>query len=229
MQAAAPTDPGEPDPLQAQYRRRFGAEQAARAAVWQVLVDSWFSRYLTGAEAVLDLGCGWGDFINRVEAPRRHAIDLNPDARRHLDPGVELSVQRASDPWPLGDGSVDVVFTSNFLEHLPSREAITATLAEAHRCLRPSGRLVCLGPNVRYAPGRYWDFFDHIVPLTDRSLVEAVELGGFAVEEAVARFLPWSMAGRPPPPAWAIRAYLRFRPAWRLLGRQFLVVARKPG
>jgi cyclopropane fatty-acyl-phospholipid synthase-like methyltransferase len=46
--------------LEAQYRRRFEAEQASREAVWRVLVDAWFSRYVEGAEAVLDLGCGWG-------------------------------------------------------------------------------------------------------------------------------------------------------------------------
>ena len=55
--------------LPEQYRRRFEAEQAGRAAVWQVLVDAWFARYVEGAEAVLDLGCGWGAFINRVAAP----------------------------------------------------------------------------------------------------------------------------------------------------------------
>jgi SAM-dependent methyltransferase len=214
--------------LAAQYRRRFEREQAGRDAVWRVLVDAWFSRYVDGAQAVLDLGCGWGAFINRVAVPRRYGIDLNADAARHLDDDVVLLHQSAADPWPLPDGSLDLVFTSNFLEHLPSRDAVLAALGEAFRCLRPGARIVCLGPDIRYAKGRYWNFFDHVIPLTARSLCEALELAGFRPERVIDRFLPYTLAGRRPPPAFAIRAYLRLRPAWRLLGRQFLVVATTP-
>jgi SAM-dependent methyltransferase len=214
--------------LPAQYRRRFEAEQAGREAVWRVLVDAWFSRYVAGAEAVLDLGCGWGAFINHAATPRRYGIDLNVDAARHVDDGVIVFNQSAADPWPLPDESLDVVFTSNFLEHLPSRDAIMAALGEAFRCVRPGGRIVCLGPDIRYAKGDYWNFFDHIVPLTARSLTEALELAGFRADDVVDRFLPYTLAGRRPPPALAIRAYLRLRPVWRLFGRQFLVVASKP-
>ena len=226
--APAREDAGMSDPLPAQYSRRFGNDNESRQAVWRVLVDAWFSRYVDGAQAVLDLGCGWGHFINTVDVERRYTLDLNADARRHLDPAVELIVQPASEPWGLASESLDLVFTSNFLEHLPDRDAISATLAEAFRCLRSGGKLVCLGPNIRYAGGAYWDFFDHVIPLTDRSLTEALELGGFDVEEAIPRFLPFTMSGKPPPPASAIRLYLRFPVAWRLVGRQFLVVARKP-
>ena len=214
--------------LREQYRRRFASDHADRNAVWSVLVDAWFSRYLRDAQAVLDLGCGWGHFINNVDVPHRFALDLNPDARAHLDPGVRLLLQEASQRWPLEDGSLDVVFTSNFLEHLPDRDAIASALCEAGRCLRPGGRIVCLGPNIRCVGGAYWDFFDHLVPLTERSLAEALEVTGFRTEEVVARFLPFTMVGRPTPPAVAIRAYLRLRPAWRLFGRQFLVVGCKP-
>jgi hypothetical protein len=87
---------------------------------------------------------------------------------------------------------------------------------------------VCLGPDVRYAGGAYWDFFDHIVPLTARSLTEALELAGFERDEVIDRFLPFTLADKPAPPELLIRAYLRLRPAWRLIGRQFLVVAAKP-
>jgi SAM-dependent methyltransferase len=216
--------------LAAQYRRRFEAEQAGRAEVWQVLVDAWFSRYVDGAEAVLDLGCGWGAFINRVAVRRRYGIDLNADAGRHVDEDVVLFHQSAAERWPLPDNSLDLVFTSNFLEHLPSRDAILAALGEAFRCLRPGARIVCLGPDIRYAKGQYWDFFDHIIPLTARSLTEALDLTGFRPERIIDRFLPYTLAGRRrTPPSFAIRAYLRLRPAWRLLGRQFLVVATKPG
>lgn len=214
--------------VRAIYRHRFEPEERLRHAVWRVLVDAWFCRYLTGVESVLDLGAGWGHFVNQVDVPRRYAIDVNPDASARLAPGVELVATDALGRWPLADGSLDLVFTSNFLEHLPDRDAVTTVLAEARRCLRPGGRIVCLGPNVRYLAGSYWDFFDHVVPLSERSLAEALTVSGFEVEELIARFLPATMARRRVPPPFVIRAYLRFPPAWRVLGRQFQVVGRKP-
>jgi SAM-dependent methyltransferase len=213
--------------LQALYRRRFESEQAARREVWRVLVESWFSRYLDGVTDVLDLGCGWGHFINQVDVPRRYAIDLNPDARERLEPGVELIAEDAVAEWPLDDASLDLVFTSNFIEHLPGRDAVSDALDHAFRCLRVGGRIVCLGPNIRYMAGPYWDFFDHIVPLSDRSLAEALALSGFQVDRVIPRFLPWSMSGRTVPPSFVIRAYLRLPMVWPLIGRQFLVVASK--
>ncbi len=211
--------------LRAIYRRRFEPEQAARHEVWRVLIDSWFVRYLEGVDSVLDLGAGWGHFVNQVDVPNRYAIDLNPDAPNRLAPGVDLVGTDATRPWELDAGSLDLVFTSNFLEHLPSRDAVAEVLAHARRSLRPGGRIVCLGPNVRYMPGSYWDFFDHQVPLTDRSLAEVLEIGGFRVDERIGRFLPATMAGRRVPPSFLIRAYLRVPPVWRLVGRQFLVTA----
>ncbi len=214
--------------LQALYRRRFESEQAARREVWRVLVRSWFGRYLVGVDSVLDLGSGWGHFINQVDVSHKYAIDLNPDARDRLDPGVELIAADALEDWPLEAGSLDLVFTSNFLEHLPGRQAVSSALDHAYRSLRPGGRLVCLGPNIRYMAGEYWDFFDHVVPLSDRSLAEALALSGFEIVEMIPRFLPATMAGRTVPPSFVIEAYLRMRPVWRVIGRQFLVVAGKP-
>ena len=209
------------------YRRRFESEQAARHEVWRVLVDVWFRRYLVDVESVLDLGAGWGHFVNQVDVPRRYAIDLNPDAPQRLDAGVELVATDAVEEWPVADDSLDLVFSSNFLEHLPGREAVSTVLDHAYRCLRPGGRIVLLGPNIRYMAGAYWDFFDHVVPLSERSLAEALAVSGFRVDEVIGRFLPATMAGRRVPPSFVIEAYLRLRPAWRLLGKQFLVVASK--
>jgi SAM-dependent methyltransferase len=232
--AAAPTsvtsilvsDPGAS--LDDQYRRRFEAEDETRRRVWRALIDAWFRRYLVDAHNVLDLGCGWGPFINQIDVAERYGIDLNPDAANHLDDRVTLFEQAADDRWPLDDHTLDLVFSSNFLEHLPDRDAVRATLAEAFRCLRPGGRLVLMGPNIKYVGGAYWDFFDHYVPLTEASLVEATELVGFRTETVYGRFLPFTMAGKPPPPSLFVKAYLRFRPAWRVMGKQFLVVVTKP-
>ncbi len=215
-------------PLDELYRARFGDAASERARVWKILVDRCFQRYVPRDGAVLDIGCGWGEFINAIDARERHAIDLNPDARTHVDAAVELHLQSCAERWPIGDGSLDAAFTSNFLEHLPDKRALTATIDEALRCLKPGAPLVCLGPNIRCLPGAYWDFFDHHIPLSERSLAECLTSAGFAIERSVARFLPYTMSGKRPPPSFAIRAYLALPLAWPLFGRQFLVVARKP-
>ena len=122
---------------------------------------------------------------------------------------------------------MDVVFSSNFFEHLPTKDAFRHCLQEIHRVLRPGGRLLAMGPNIRYCYDVYWDYFDHYLPLSDRSVVEALEVSGFRLERVVPRFLPYTMRGKKAPPAWLLRLYLRLPLFWRFLGKQFLVIARK--
>ena len=106
------------------------------------------------------------------------------------------------------------------------KDALLATLAESHRVLKSGGRLIVLMPNIRYLPGRYWDFLDHHLPLTHVSLVEALGLTGFRPEKVIPRFLPYTVKdARVSIPTAAIALYLRFPPAWRILGKQMLVVA----
>jgi SAM-dependent methyltransferase len=192
-------------------------------------VNEFFTHWLKHSDAVLDLGCGYGEFINNVSATAKFAIDLNPSAREHLSPDVQFLEQDCSAPWKLPDGSLDLVFTSNFFEHLPSKQALQSTLLEARRCLKPAGRLIAMGPNVKFLSGKYWDFFDHQLPLTDLSLSEVLVMTGYHVERAIPRFLPYSMSQGLQPPLWTLRIYLHMPALWRFFGRQFLVVGRKAG
>jgi len=214
-----------PSELQSIYQQRFDRKMAYRNRMWQVLVRHYFQALIPADAAVLDLGAGYGEFINQVLCRERYAMDLNPDTAKQLQPGVTMLAQDCSQPWQLPAASLDVVFTSNFFEHLPDKHALRETILQARRCLKPGGRLIALGPNIRYVPGEYWDFWDHFLCLTDRSLGEALENNGFHVTCSIARFLPYSSVGRPDFPSWVIRAYLAMRPAWRFFGRQFLVVA----
>jgi len=210
------------------YERRFAGREAYRQAVWCVLCQEFFSRWISPDATVLDLGAGNCEFINAVTARRRLALDLNPQTALKAATGIEVWLRNCAEPWLVEAGSVDVIFTSNFFEHLPAKPDLSATLAQAHRALRAGGTLLAIGPNVRYTGGAYWDFWDHHIPLTDRSLSEALEQAGFRVTKSVPRFLPYTMSGGATYPFLFLKAYLRLPLLWRLFGQQFFIVAVKP-
>ncbi len=213
--------------LEQQYVRRFEPALDYRDRVWKILTRDYFQRYVPATATVFDLGCGYGQFINNIGADSKYAMDLNPSSKRMVAPDVRFFEQDCSLPWPIETGQLDIVFTSNFLEHLPDKAAIRATLDEANRCLKPGGTIICLGPNLRFVPGTYWDFWDHHVGLTDRSMSEILALRGFTVAKRIDRFLPFTMAGGREPNIAFVRLYLRLSIAWPLFGRQFLIVAHK--
>lgn len=213
------------DIAQLQYRQRFSQAKDYRAALWGVLCREFFQRYIDRGSALLDLGCGWGEFSNNIVARKKYAMDMNPDAALWLNDDVELLLQDCSQPWPLASGSLDVVFTSNFLEHLPGKSHVESTIAEVKRCLKPGGVFIAIGPNVRLVPGEYWDFWDHHVHISDRSLAELLTMNGFNVAERHAAFLPYTMSDGNHPSLLLVKLYLRMRFAWSLFGKQFLVVA----
>ncbi len=155
-------------------------------------------------------------------------MDANPDARMRLASDVEFIEQDCTQPWPIADASLDVIFSSNFFEHLETKGALQQTLGHAWRALRRGGLLIAMGPNIRYLPGSYWDFIDHHIPLSDRSIVEAMEIAGFSRRRVVDRFLPYTMSeSSRPAPLSLVDLYLRLPFVWRFFGKQFLVVMEK--
>ena len=85
-----------------------------------------------------------------------------------------------------------------------------------------------LQPNIRLTKEAYWDFVDHSLPITDKSLTEALRLSGFEIDLMKVRFLPYTTESRLPISPALIRLYLRLPPAQYLLGKQTFVVARRP-
>ena len=209
------------------YAQRFSdADAAAKNAIWREIA-AFLQRYVPEDGVVLDVACDRGDFIRNISASEKWATDLR-DVSSHLPQevrfvqanGLELDRHLPHDHF-------DVAFMSNYLEHLANGEAVVEQLRVARTLLKAGGRVVVLQPNVRLVGGAYWDFIDHSVMLTERSLVEAGELAGLRTVELIVRFLPYTTKSRLPQSPRLVRAYLSFRPAWRLLGKQTLYVGRK--
>lgn len=211
--------------LQQIYRLRFEKNQAYRKKIWRILTERFFQKFIKPTDTVLDLGCGYGEFINQISCGKKFGMDLNPESPGHLAREVSFLRQDCSEKWDIPGETLDVVFTSNFFEHLPSKEALGKTLEQTRRCLKPGGKLIALGPNIKFIPGPYWDFWDHYLPLTELSLGEGLRNHGFEVELCLSKFLPYTMVNAPQYPMFLLRAYLAMPLIWKIFGQQFLVVA----
>jgi SAM-dependent methyltransferase len=208
------------------YSRRFAADRAYRDALWGVLCRDFFQKMIPREGSLLEIGAGYCEFINHIQAAQKIALDLNPDIKSFAAPDVRTVVGDLAALRKMKASSFDAVFASNLFEHL-ERGKILETIRGVFRILKPGGEFLILQPNIRFSARDYWMFFDHITPIDDRALAEALEISGFAVRRVVERFLPYTTKSRFPRSLWLLRVYLRIPLAWRLFGRQSLIVAGK--
>jgi SAM-dependent methyltransferase len=194
-----------------------------RDIVWKALWQYHFRHQISEEDTVLDLGCGYGEFINNVQARRRIAIDLWPDFPKHVEPGVETIVGPATELSTLEDASVDYAFASNLFEHM-SRAELVILLAQLRKKLRPHGSLNLLQPNYRYCASEYFDDYTHISIWSHISLPDFLAAQGFQVTDIRPRFLPLTVKSRFPVSASLIRLYLK-SPV-KLWGKQMFLSAR---
>lgn len=194
-----------------------------RAVLWGALWRYYFSALIAPDSCVLDMGCGYGDFINNVVARRRVALDAWPEFPRYLAPGVEAHVGSVTDLGFLGDGSVDFAFASNLFEHLP-QAGFASVLEQLRTKLSKGGVLTVLQPNYRYAYAEYFDDYTHVTVYSHVSLADFLAANGYEVLEVRPRFLPLTVKSRLPVSPALIRAYLR-SPV-RPMGKQMLLRAR---
>jgi SAM-dependent methyltransferase len=196
-----------------------------RDVLWRTLAAAVFQPMIAPSDTVVELGAGWCDFINSVSARRRIAVDVWQGVTEQAGDGVEAHVGSADDLAFLAEGSVQLIFASNLLEHL-ERDQVDRLVDEASRILAPGGRLVLVQPNFRLCAKRYFDDYTHVSIWSDVSMTAYLESRGWSVERAEGRFLPLTVKSRLPVSAALIRTYLR-SPVKPLAG-QMLIVARRP-
>ncbi|MBC7520159.1 MAG: class I SAM-dependent methyltransferase [Sandarakinorhabdus sp.] len=194
-----------------------------RAKVWRALWRFWFSKRIGADDTVLDIGAGYGDFINAVHAKRRIATDLWPGLRDHAAPGVEVIIGSADEIAGVAPGSVDFAFASNLFEHL-HQDAFAGVLARLRQLLSSRGTLTILQPNYRFAYREYFDDYTYVAVYSHISLADFLAANGRDVLEVHPRFLPLTIKSRLPTSELLIGAYL-FSPV-KPMGKQMLLVAR---
>ena len=208
------------------YKRRFGQNLNQREALYRVLCGSFLQQFIPEDSVVLDVAAGYCNFLNNIKAAKKIAVDLNPDIKKHANCDIEIIISTSTDLSRLANNSIDVVYVSNFLEHL-SKEDIIKTLNEIHRVLKVSGKILIIQPNYRYCHKDYWMFFDHLTPLDDRSLTEALEINGFEVILNKPKFLPFTLKNRLPKNRFLLKIYLKSGFLQSIFGQQAFVAAKK--
>jgi len=183
------------------------APNSNRRRIWEHICN-YLQRWIPTDSTVLELGAGWCDFANTVQARRVVAMDIDATVRRAAGDGVDAVVGDCTDLSRFRPGEFDVVFASNLLEHL-ERPAAGRLLAEAARVLRAGGSMILLQPNFRLDPGRYFDDFTHVAIYTDRSLPDYLTSEGWRVTVARPRFLPLTMKSKASRLTFLVPLYLR--------------------
>lgn len=213
------------------YRARFNKfELARRNRFWETLCFSFLQRYVQKKDTVIDIGAGYCEFINTIVCGRKIAVDLNTDTKDFAQKDIEVVTSSALEISKKYNSKIDIVFMSNFLEHLESKQEVIKVLRKANNLLRVGGKILLIQPNINLVKERYWDFIDHAVPLNTNSLKEALQVTGFEVTNLTVRFLPYTTKSFQEGgifPSWVnlflLRIYLKIPQFMRLhAGQTFL-------
>jgi SAM-dependent methyltransferase len=189
----AETSPAEPIPASQAGFDYFAFETRMRGP--QKLVRERQRPYVEdfrGAEPVLDVGCGRGEFLSllKEEGIEARGVDLDADMAafcREQDLAVEHA-DGLSYLSGLEEGSLGGIFAAQFVEHLPPAR-LAGFLDLAASRLRPKGVLVLetINPLSLFALRNYFADLTHEQPLVPETLTLLVRQAGFA--EAETRFL----------------------------------------
>lgn len=210
------------------YTYRFaGSDEGARQLAWGEIAKFAFGQMGRPA-TILDPACGKCEFLHALpEAAERWGVDRYQTAAAGMLAGITF---RQGDIFDvdLPREHFSGVFISNLLEHLNSQEEIFALLERLHEVMCPGGVIAILGPNFKYAYREYFDCADHKVALSHLAVEELLYSAGFVITRSIDQFLPFSFRSRLPANRLLIKIYLQVPLLWKLLGKQFFVLAQKP-
>lgn len=207
------------------YETRF-INIEERRLIWQILVTDFFQQYIRKDDVVLDVGCGYGEFINNIVCGKKLAVDLNRSVKKYLNKDIKFFLESSTKMSNIRDKSIDKIFVSNFFEHL-KKEDIVKTIKEFKRVLKSRGEVLILQPNIRFCAKDYWMFFDHITALDDRVLEEVFSSKGFKLKKIILKFLPFTMKSVLPKLPIFVKLYLKFPFLWQIFGKQSFLIFEK--
>lgn len=124
---------------------------------------AWLPPPASGAR-ILDLGAGTGRQADRLAAMGYQVTAVDLPSSAYAGQRVHPVIDYDGKCLPICDSSVDVVFSSNVLEHVPAVEAL---LRETARVLVPGGHAVHILPTPAW---RWWTSATHYPWMASRLL-----------------------------------------------------------
>ena len=216
------------------YRNRFSdVEEKKKNSIWICICKYWqrFINNKMSGRICVDVAAGYCDFINNISLPEKfekYAYDANPDVGNYANDNVNVIVDDICNISKyFNDGSVSLFFLSNFLEHI-EKDKIRTLFSDMYNMLSEDGEIWILTPNIKYVGGKYWDFFDHITPITDNSIIELAESIGYNRKKIIKKFLPFTTKSILPQWPWIVSLYLKLMPLSGLFfGEQSFIILKK--
>ncbi|TML02351.1 MAG: class I SAM-dependent methyltransferase [Actinobacteria bacterium] len=135
------------------------------------------TRHFEPTAKLLDVGCGTGWLAEHFGDYT--GIDGSPDAVAAAQAKGRTIVQGDVDePLPFEDATFDGVVLKDLLEHVADPVAV---VREAHRVLKPGGRVFASSPD---AQRWVWDDYTHRRPFTRKGFRLLFADQGFTIEQA---------------------------------------------
>lgn len=195
-----------------------------RTKVWKA-INEYLQKFIPKNSVILDIGCGYADFINGIEADLKYAIDLNPEMKDFIvSDKIKFIPQSILDSFDVPDLSMDIIFASNLFEHFNDSE-LDKIINNIKEKLKPNGKLILIQPNIYYAYKEYWDDYTHKKAFSHNSLKDFLNSYGFKNLFVEKKFIPFSLKSRLPKSYWLTKLYLKspIRP----FAKQLLIIAQK--
>jgi SAM-dependent methyltransferase len=185
--------------------RHNAQEERDQGITWDL---AQLERFIKPGCTFLEIGAGDCALSMRV-APRAgqvYAVDICDQTRKALPANVKLVVSDGRE-IDVPEGSVDLAFSDQLMEHLHPEDARTQ-LASVHRALKPGGVYVCITPNRLYGPSDISAYFDdvasgfHLREYTVFEVRRVLEEAGFSRVQAFVGARGFFMRF----PVWALEA-----------------------
>ncbi|MCL4532280.1 MAG: class I SAM-dependent methyltransferase [Actinobacteria bacterium] len=134
-------------------------------------------------QRILDVGCGIGTYVRQFRAysPHVFGVDVEVDRLAKALAASPYLAAAEAEALPFSDGSFDLVFLHEVIEHVRDDRA---TIAEAARVVRPGGRVVI------FAPNRFYPLETHGVYVRGRYHFGNIPLVNYLPDPLRNRFCP---------------------------------------